>query len=66
LHIAARRGDIRAVQLLVKGGLDVNRQGDMGYTPLHCAKNQDIFAFLIGSGALTSIENSFGKLPNVR
>ncbi len=40
LHIAAFRGDIRSVQLLLKAGLDVNQTGDMGYTALHYAKKK--------------------------
>jgi ankyrin repeat protein len=66
LHIAAYRGDLRAVQLLVKGGLDVNQRGDMGCTPLHYARmraKHDVSAFLLDHGASESIENEFGKLP---
>jgi ankyrin repeat protein len=37
LHSTAFRGELRAVQLLGKAGLDINRQGDMGKTPLHYA-----------------------------
>ena len=37
LHIAARNGDIQAVQLLVDFGADVNALNGCGQTPLHTA-----------------------------
>jgi len=63
LHVAARRGDLRSVELLVSAGLDVNRQGDMGCTPLHYAKTKAIVDLLLAAGARTDIENDFGKSP---
>jgi ankyrin repeat protein len=63
LHIAARRGNLRAVQLLIKAGLDINLRGDMGCTPLHIARTPEIVAILLASGASTSIENEFGQVP---
>ena len=63
LHIAALRGNLRAVELLIKAGVDVNRQGDMGYTPLHYAKTQPVINCLIENGASTSIVNEFGRKP---
>jgi len=63
LHIAALRGNLRAVELLVKAGLNVNQQGDMGYTPLHYAATPEVVSFLLAHGASTTIENEFGKSP---
>jgi ankyrin repeat protein len=63
LHIAARQGNLRAVELLIKGGVDVNLQGDMGYTPLHLARTPEIVSVLLASGASTSIINEFGRSP---
>jgi ankyrin repeat protein len=63
LHIAAFRGQLRAVQLLVKAGLDVNEQGDMGYTPLQYAKAPEIVDFLLAHGASPTIKNEFGNSP---
>jgi ankyrin repeat protein len=63
LHVAARRGNLRAVELLVKAGLNIDEPGDMGFTPLHCASKPEIIAFLVASGASTEIKNEFGQLP---
>jgi len=63
LHIAAHRGSLRAVELLLKAGLDVNAQGDMGYTALHYASTPEIVALLLAHGASRSIKNEFGKSP---
>lgn len=66
LHIAALRGDLRLVKMLLDAGLDVNEQGDMGYTPLHNAKRKgfaEIVDLLIEKGADTEIVNEFGKKP---
>jgi len=63
LHIAAHRGNLRAVELLVKAGLDVNVQGDMGYTPLHYAATPEIVAFLLAHGASRDVKNEFRTSP---
>ena len=64
LHIAAIRGDFRAVKLLIEAGLDVNFIGDMGYTPLHYASkgnHQTIVDFMLSKGAQSNITNEFGE-----
>ena len=63
LHIAAHRGNLRAVQLLMKAGLSLDRQGDMGYTALHYASTPEVFEFLLANGASTTIANEFGRSP---
>ena len=63
LHTAALIGDLRAVELLIKAGLDVNRQGDIGNTPLHYAKAPEIVEILLANGARTDIKNALGILP---
>ncbi|MCG7981432.1 MAG: ankyrin repeat domain-containing protein [Candidatus Thiodiazotropha lotti] len=66
MHIAARRGDVRAMELLVKAGLDVNSIGDIGCTPLHYAvssRNQNAIKFLLDHGASTAIKNELGLFP---
>jgi len=75
LHIAAYRGDLRSVELLIKAGLDVNKPGDMGYTALHYAyqknkpdvflkERKDVIEFLLAHGASPDIRNEFGTLPS--
>ena len=64
LHVAALRGNLRAVELLIKAGLDVNQQGDMDYTPLHYAKTKSVIDCLLKNGASTSIVNEFGRKPS--
>jgi ankyrin repeat protein len=67
LHIAAVRNDLRAAELLLKAGVDVNSQGDMGYTPLHHAvrkKQTAMVELLMSHGASMEIRNEFGKLPS--
>ncbi|MBX2848066.1 MAG: ankyrin repeat domain-containing protein [Acidiferrobacterales bacterium] len=57
LHIAAWRSDIDAIKLLVKGGVDINAEGDNGYTPLDCALRQtdrEIICYLLENGARCS------------
>ena len=66
LHVAARRGDLRTVELLIGAGLDVNLIGDMGSTALHYAKSgghTDVVDYLIRKGASTAIRDEFGHLP---
>ncbi len=66
LHIAAQRGDLDTVTLLVEAGMDINQKGDMGYTALHYAYNgqhSKTIEFLKLRGAMTEIENEFGKKP---
>ena len=66
LHIAARSGDYRAVELLLEAGMDVNILGDMDYTALHYAKwggHENIVQLLLAHDASTTLRNAFGTLP---
>jgi ankyrin repeat protein len=63
LHMAAGRGDLQGVMLLVEAGLDVNRLGDLSNTPLHYARkggHQAVVEFLISHGARPELLNEFG------
>ncbi len=66
LHVAVILENLELVQLLIKGGVDVNLVGDMGCTALHVAtrrKNQEIIDLLLENGASTDVLDEFGKLP---
>ncbi len=63
LHRAAATNCVRAVQLLIKAGANVNAAGGMGYTPLHTASaagNREIFDALLAAGADADLVNEFG------
>lgn len=54
LHCVVRWGDLVAAKALIDAGIDVNKHGDLGYTPLHVAcmrGNAEMVKLLIGSGA---------------
>ncbi len=65
LHVACTWGDLRAVQLLIHAGADVNATGDMDQTPLHIAVSArflDIVEFLLARGAVQT-KDAFGYTP---
>lgn len=54
LHIAAICGDIKAVDLLLDAGADINAQGETNYTALHYAVEQqhpEVVRLLLERGA---------------
>ncbi len=54
LHCVVGWGDLPAARVLIDAGIDVNRSGDLGYTPLHiaCMKgNVEMVKLLIDRGA---------------
>jgi ankyrin repeat protein len=63
LHVASHRGNLRAVELLLEAGLDIDRQGDMGYTALHYASTPEMVTLLLAAGASRDVVNEFGKKP---
>jgi len=66
VHIAARRRDLRTVQLLVSGRVAVDLVGDMGCTALHYANYNGhvaVVAHLLENGASPNVINEFGKRP---
>jgi uncharacterized protein len=54
LHVAVRRNDRKIAKALIDAGIDVNKAGDLGYTPLHVASmagNLEMVKLLVASGA---------------
>ena len=54
LHCVVEWDDIGAATALIDAGIDINKAGDLGYTPLHlaCMKgNAEMVKLLIGRGA---------------
>jgi ankyrin repeat protein len=54
LHCVVRWGDVGAAKALIDAGIDINKAGDLGYTPLHVAcmnGNAEIVKLLIDRGA---------------
>lgn len=54
LHCVVHWGDVLAAKVLIEAGIDVNKAGDLGYTPLHVAcmhGNLEMVRLLIDSGA---------------
>jgi ankyrin repeat protein len=54
LHCVVRWDDLSAAKALIDAGIDVNKAGDLGYTPLHVAcmqGNLEMVKFLIDRGA---------------
>lgn len=64
LHVAAMRGNIRVMELLLGIGVNVDEQGEMDSTALHYAamfRHRDAFDLLVRCGANTKILDSFGN-----
>jgi ankyrin repeat protein len=54
LHVIVRFGDLAAAKALIEAGIDINKRGDLGYTPLHlaCMKgNLEMVKLLVNKGA---------------
>ena len=54
LHYVVRWSDLSAAEALIDAGIDVNKAGDLGYTPLHVAcmqGNLEMVKPLIDQGA---------------
>ncbi|MBB6241256.1 ankyrin repeat domain-containing protein [Rhodanobacter sp. MP1X3] len=66
IHIAAQRGDVKTIELLIRAGQDVNQTGDMSCTALHYAYMKgrlEIVELLLAHGADKNMEDEFGKKP---
>lgn len=66
MHIAALRGSIEEMGLLLEHGADVNAVGEHGYLPIHDAVEQDkveAILWLIKNGASINAKNDAGVAP---
>lgn len=66
LHIAARTGAIKDVEVLICNGADINAIGDLGNTPLHQAAmfgESKSVLILLKYKAKTTIRNEFNQIP---
>lgn len=66
INIAATRGSIAEMTLLVEHGACVDEAGEHGYTPLHNAVEQghlDAVVWLLKSGARKDARNSSDQTP---
>ncbi len=66
IHIAAYRGDLETVEMLLDAGEDINSTGDMGSTAAHYAAmggHRLVLDFIIGRGADAAIIDEFGNTP---
>jgi ankyrin repeat protein len=46
LHYAVRDNDLPAARALIEAGVDINKAGDLGYTPLHVASEEGNIAMV--------------------
>lgn len=63
LHVAAIKNLPKIIKILVELGLNINQQGEHGYTPLHEAAEQgnaEVFEALLSLGADINIKNIDG------
>lgn len=64
LHIAARKGELQDVEVLVAHGGNINSIGDLGNSPLHQAAlsgHEAMVRLLLNLGADPSIKNEFSQ-----
>lgn len=66
LHVACQNNNRRVAKLLIKAGINLNKQNLNGNTPLHYCYAYaftQLAEFLIAKGADESLSNNDGKLP---
>jgi len=66
LHLAAARGNLEVVRLLLENGADVNARGQTNRTPLHCAAtagSAPVAEELLGHGAELDATDDKGDTP---
>ena len=66
MNVAATRGSIDEMEVLLAHGAHVNEAGEHGYAPLHNAVEQghlDAVLWLVAHGANMSLRNAAGETP---
>mmetsp|Transcript_22576 Transcript_22576/g.51034 ORF Transcript_22576/g.51034 Transcript_22576/m.51034 type:complete len:133 (-) Transcript_22576:264-662(-) len=66
LHVAANKGHVQIVSLLLDHKADVNRQNKLGSTALHCAAGYglvEVVQRLLEAGAVKTVRDLEGKTP---
>ena len=60
---AAKRGDTKAVEVLLEHGADVSLADAQGYVPIHYARNVACCKALLSGGASPVSQNTWGRTP---
>lgn len=66
IHVAATRGKLDEIEILLGAGAGKDQVGEHNYTPIHCAVEQgcvEVVRFLIEKGANIDVRNSNGETP---
>jgi len=66
LHMAARTGNVQAIQKLLQSGFQIDRKLDSGFTPLHWAtlkQHGNAVQLLLENGALPNVGDRIGRMP---
>ena len=66
LHLAAEKGDIRVIAMLLNANTDPDAKDEWGKTPLHLAAGNGhaaAIAALVNAGADLNVKDSFGHAP---
>jgi ankyrin repeat protein len=63
LHWTASGGAVDAMELLISEGADINCRDNLGLTPLHLARSQNVAGLLISYGAGIDAKSDYERAP---